>query len=65
MRRSRVRRSTVSFNCVASACQKSLHWEGALALWSMGEKELEPDIVTLSLVIAPLQEPIESCFNMF
>lgn len=55
----------MSFNCVASACQKSLHWEGALALWSMGEKELEPDIVTLSLVIAPLQEPFESCFNMF
>ena len=46
----------MSFNSAAEACQRSLHWQGAIQILDlMSEDTVQPDIVTVSLVSSPLE----------
>ena len=56
MHQRNIKRSSISFNSAAEACQKSLEWEGALQIFNMMmEEHSQPDVVTMSLVTSPLE----------
>lgn len=56
MHQRNIKRSTISFNSAAEACQKSLEWKGALQILNMMmEDHIQPDVVTMSLVTSPLE----------
>eukprot|EP00438_Fugacium_kawagutii_P019628 Skav232801 [mRNA] locus=scaffold614:346472:358261:- [translate_table: standard] len=56
MPRQKIRRSKVSFNSAAEACQKSLDWENAVRILEMMRKDtVQPDVVTVSLISSPFE----------